>query len=78
MFYRNKLLKTFDVNTGDKVIILRNKICDDPRKKDMFQDVDVKIWIRSYMSFDVNVMKHAFSPVDHHIYFALILTHQHR
>ena len=30
--------------------------------KGMFQDVDVKIQVRSYLNFDVNVLKHAFFP----------------
>ena len=34
--------------------------CDDPREKGMFQDVDVKIQVRTYLNFDVNVLKHAF------------------
>ena len=37
-------------------------ICDDPREKGMFQDVDVKIQVRTYLNFDVNVLKHAFFP----------------
>ena len=28
----------------------------------MFQDVDVKIQVRPYLNFDVNVLKHAFFP----------------
>ena len=36
--------------------------CDDPWEKGMFQDVDVKIQVRSYLNFDVNVLKHAFFP----------------
>ena len=30
--------------------------CDDPREKDMFQDVNVKIQVRTYLYFDVNVL----------------------
>ena len=36
--------------------------CDDPREKGMFQDVDVKIQVRTYLNFDVDVLKHAFFP----------------
>ena len=39
---------------------LRKTICDDPWEKGMFQDVDVKIQVRSYLNFDVDVSKHAF------------------
>ena len=35
-------------------------ICDDPWEKGMFQDVDVKIQICSYLNFVVDVLKHAF------------------
>ena len=35
---------------------------DDLREKGMFQDVDIKIQVRTYLNFDVNVLKHAFFP----------------
>ena len=37
-------------------------ICDDSWEKGMIQDVDVKIQVRSYLNFDVDVLNHAFSP----------------
>ena len=33
----------------------------------MFRDVDVSIQVQTYLSFDVNVLKHAFFPMDRHI-----------
>ena len=44
-----------------------NKKCDDPWEKGMFQDVDVKIQVRSYLNFDVDVLKTCLFPMDHHI-----------
>ena len=31
-------------------------------EKGLFQDVDVKIQVRPYLDFDVDVLKHAFFP----------------
>ena len=31
--------------------------CDGPREKGMFQDVDVKIQVQTYLNFDVNVSR---------------------
>ena len=36
----------------------------------MFQDVDVKIQVQTYLNFEVNVLKHAFFPIPS--YFVLI------
>ena len=41
-------------------------ICGDPRKKGVFQDVDVKIQVRSYLNFDVDVLKMPFSRGSSH------------
>ena len=47
------------------VVLFQNNVlfkCNDPWEKGMFQDVDVKIQVRSYLNFDVDVLTHAFFP----------------
>ena len=36
--------------------------------KVIFQDIDVKFQVRSYLKFGVYVLKHAFFPMDGHKY----------
>ena len=47
--------------------LLRNGLrfehnCDYPLEKSMFQDIDDKIQVRTYLNFDVNVLNKDFSP----------------
>ena len=58
---RNKNKSIFVINFDPNVSWLFY-ICDDLREKGLFQDVDVKIQVRTYLNFDVNVLKHAFFP----------------
>ena len=38
----------------------KGSICDDPKEKGMFQDVDVKFQEQMYLKYDVDVLIHAF------------------
>ena len=45
-----------------KYLISSSQKCDDPRKKGMFEDVDVKFQAHFCLKFDVNVFEHALFP----------------